>query len=514
MHPVLDGYFCLDDVVMDAVPEVVLLRACKCGLEWVLRHPDDYLGLYMLSQCPQLSCLGSVAPLLQRLVASHTSVPSISLDFVAQEMAIERKPALPESLQRSASSSSLPEVLLCVELVHGRLLNDTTRLTRAVQGVIDMRPYPGASETPDWVSYLRTIRLVCTLVIDALSDFGRLVLREVDFPHEYYYLRYSVEVLLQQREVYLLSRVLLALRTFAGVSDHDHLLRSMRKFLVSVQSAQDGSWCSGNSFVSVAAMRGLAPLVFRGFGPWMPQHSTMSTSHTDTVQRDETYSTRTKRLVKRAEAASRRHANEVRGLAQAVKTRGNARVGKYAFVFPDGKVDERLAKLKVAMKAMVQHATTLEKQEAQRQEERRAAVVVKNDTVEGMRENLRSLARACVLTGALVRSALRNRVVGPALSALALNLSSYRKQLLGKAWRTLDGSETEADALFVAMDKMLKQAAELPVEESHLRSIPNLGRDLKALKKDVYSPPTLQDDACDCIEHWTKSMNELKQTKA
>jgi hypothetical protein len=58
----------------------------------------------------------------------------------------------------------------------------------------------------------------------------------------------------------------------------------------------------------------------------------------------------------------------------------------------------------------------------------------------------------------------------------------------------------------VALDRVLGEAGQLAVTEPDLRATPQLGRNLAALRKDVFSPPSLQDTAAGCIQAWTRSM--------
>jgi len=58
----------------------------------------------------------------------------------------------------------------------------------------------------------------------------------------------------------------------------------------------------------------------------------------------------------------------------------------------------------------------------------------------------------------------------------------------------------------VTLDRVLGDAGQLAVTELDLRAMPQLGRSLAALRKDVYSPPSLQDAAASCIRDWTRSM--------
>ena len=58
----------------------------------------------------------------------------------------------------------------------------------------------------------------------------------------------------------------------------------------------------------------------------------------------------------------------------------------------------------------------------------------------------------------------------------------------------------------MTLDRVLGEAGQLVVTEPDLRATPQLGRNLTALRKDVYSPPSLQDTAASCIRAWTRSM--------
>jgi len=179
---------------------------------------------------------------------------------------------------------------------------------------------------------------------------------------------------------------------------------------------------------------------------------------------------------------------------------------KRQWAYPDGRVDNRMERLKSGMERIMREIQRREEEEemdVEAQEERARAF---DATAEGMRQNMQTLSRACVMTRVLVRAAAANKTVGPALHSLAANLTNYRKHLLGRTWRSAVGTEVDSDALVVALERLLVESSVLSVTERDLREAGQLGRALKAISKDTYTPPAVQDAAIDCIQRWRESM--------
>ena len=325
-----------------------------------------------------------------------------------------------------------------------------------------MHPYPGPGEGAagaDWGTYVQRLLVACTWV-DVLSDLGRLRLQPAAFPHEFCHLRSSLAVHMQQRDVYMVSRIMEGLRAF-GVRDDDSEVRGGRRLLLALQG-EDGGW-RGNGAgsgrrvgvgmggvccaTSAAAIRALAPLPFRGHGPWMQAPKAFHSRALATPESEKECETLTKRLKHRTEIAARRHSNEVAGMAKAVAVRGAARVGKLTWALPDGRLDRRLETLKKAMRRVGSHIQAVGAAERAERERATSDVAATSDTVHGMRTNLVVLTRALKMTGVLVRAAAQNGTVGPALAALSANMLTYRARLLGRSWRT--AAEVEVRVLIV-----------------------------------------------------------------